>query len=534
VAFRADGKLLTSGVNGEVKLWDPVSGLTVLTIQEDHQPPGVVSVAFSPDGKLLAGARGDAVQLWDAATGQHVRTLMGHKPGVRSVAFSPDGKRLASVADRSLKLWDVASGKEIWNAREDAASSFCVAFSPDGRRLASASGKRTMVQLLDAATGQEVGFFKGHTSDLWSVAFSPDGQRLASASGDRTVKIWDTAAAQGVLTLKGTKGRVAAFRPDGALAIAERNTVKLCDAASGQEVLTLVKEPDNNHFVAIAFSSDGRRLAGITFTDRSEPLTVKVWDVATSQEIAVFQVYSGKVGPVTFWTVALGTVAFSADGKRLACNAEENGLAVARVSDVDSGQQVRTFKVSTNWVNSVAFSPDGKRLASASGGTGPYAFFRAEGEERLGAPAGVGREEVKLWDLTTGQGLTLKGHTDAVNSVVYSPDGKRLASASWDKTVKVWDAASGQEIMTLKGHTFNVVSVAFSPNGKRLASASWDNTVNVWDAASGQEVMTLRGHSAGVGSVAFSPDGKRLVSAAADGTILIWDALKSMMQEGQK
>ena len=79
--------------------------------------------------------------------------------------------------------------------------------------------------------------------------------------------------------------------------------------------------------------------------------------------------------------------------------------------------------------------------------------------------------------------------------MAFSPDGKRLASASWDKTVKVWDAATGQESLTLKGHTDGVMSVAFSPDGKRLASASEDQTVKVWDAATGQELLTLKGHT---------------------------------------
>ena len=79
--------------------------------------------------------------------------------------------------------------------------------------------------------------------------------------------------------------------------------------------------------------------------------------------------------------------------------------------------------------------------------------------------------------------------------MAFSPDGKRLASASTDRTVKVWDAATGQETLTLKGHTDQVTSVAFSPDGQRLASASDDETVKVWDAATGQEILTLKGHT---------------------------------------
>ncbi len=120
--------------------------------------------------------------------------------------------------------------------------------------------------------------------------------------------------------------------------------------------------------------------------------------------------------------------------------------------------------------------------------------------------------------------ITLKGHTGPVTSVAFSPNGLRLASASWDGTVKVWSVATGLEVRTFKGHTGLVISVAFSPDGTRLASASGDGTVKVWDAATGQEPITLKGHTSVVASVAFSPDGLRLASGAADLTVKVWDA----------
>ena len=156
----------------------------------------------------------------------------------------------------------------------------------------------------------------------------------------------------------------------------------------------------------------------------------------------------------------------------------------------------------TDGINSVAFSPDGQRLASSS-----Y------------------DKTVKVWFFSQPrEPLTLKGHTDRVLGVAFSPDGQRLASASYDTTVNVWDAVTGQEPLTLKGHTGYFTSVAFSPDGKRLASSSSDKTVKVWDAATGQESLTLTGHTSRINSVAFSPDGQRLASASYDSTVKVWDA----------
>jgi WD40 repeat protein len=158
-------------------------------------------------------------------------------------------------------------------------------------------------------------------------------------------------------------------------------------------------------------------------------------------------------------------------------------------------------------VTSVAWSPDGRTLASGS-------WDRT----------------VRLWEVPTGKLLaTLEGHTKAVTSVAWSPDGKALASGALDNTVRLWEVPTGKPLATLEGHTTGVTSVAWSPDGKALASGSGDplihdGVVRLWEVPTGKPLATLAGHAEAVRSVAWSPDGRTLASGAEDSTVRLWEA----------
>src|SRR3990170_1404202 len=119
---------------------------------------------------------------------------------------------------------------------------------------------------------------------------------------------------------------------------------------------------------------------------------------------------------------------------------------------------------------------------------------------------------------------TLQGHQRWVYSASFSPDGRRIVTASHDRTAKIWDTATGQLIRTLQGHRNVVCAASFSPDGQRVVTASRDGTAKIWDVATGQLIHTLQGHQGGVYSASFSPDGRWVVTASDDHTARIWDA----------
>ncbi|AKG22919.1 serine/threonine-protein kinase [Calothrix sp. 336/3] len=283
--------------------------------------------------------------------------------------------------------------------------------------------------------------------------------------------------------LSGKSISAMAISPNGQTVMSNSDdNIKLWSVATGQEIS--VFSGHRNRVNALVVSPDGQVLVSGS-TDR----TVKLWNLARGREIRTLE---GHLDSIT-------TLAISPDGKMIADGSNDKTV---RIWNLATGEVMRTFIGHSAEVSSVVFSPNSFLFATASAD-----------------------KTIKIWNFATGKQIyNLVGHSAGVTSLAISPDGKILASGSSDRTIRLWNLATGKQIRSLNTSA-EVKSISFSPHGQILASGGDDAKIQLWNPTSGEKLYTLVGHLGTVNAVIFSEDGKTLISGSQDSTIRIWQVV---------
>jgi WD40 repeat protein len=556
ISFSPDGtKIVSASDDCTIKLWKENGKLISTKPSEpckssDKQKKSIKSLTFSPDGKtIITGDDKGYINIWNSSNLSPIKTFqaLNGKP-INSVKFSPNGQAIASASDDgTIKLWNLSSQliKNFSTTSEPKTSVNSISFCSNGKIIAAAD-RDGKVKLWKIDDKENLPTILPHSQsqpplEVTAVDCSPTEDKVISASQDGTLKIWSI---EGTLlkTVKAHSDRInrLKFSPDGQTiaSASDDHTIKLWNLdgdwlqtlpGHNDRVTSLSFHPtkkgilisgsfDNTIIVwnlngeassnisgsIVSFSPDGQTIATAT--------TAKVDPDPRSQPESVVQLWNFQAKPQKQLKLPedsqeFTSISFSPDRKTIA-----TGRLDGTVNLWNSDGSFRKTLVghdnlgdNDRGVNptivSISFSPDGKTIATASHD-----------------------HTVKLWSLDGTLLNTLTKHTDEVTSVNFSPKENLLASASKDNTIKLW-TRDGKFLQSIPAHADRVNSISFSPDGKFLASASNDSTVKLWKVTNHNLTLLreMKGHSGWVNSVSISPDSQLIASAGDDRTVRLWN-----------
>ena len=490
--FSQDGKTFVSGhqESGNIRLWSTASGDEGNVFKETKQDEnsdagkgwnGVHTLAYSLDGKNIASAHNDnTIRLWNTTSKtervrhkrvRHKRVRhKGHTQKINALAISLDSSMLASGSeDNTILLWDVEKGHRRGTLKGHKQSVKVVTFSPTENNLLASGSSDGTVRFWDTNTMQETSVFaSGYTDSVKAVVFSTDDTMLVNAASNGTVQIWDVKKGRELPSPSVThydatiasafSSDATLFASHGAKTIVESHGSGIFIITTPEDVTRLYGLPTGEEFLtlqgqikALALSPDNKILA------TSDTDVTRLWDVKTGAELF-------KLDVTQFSTNVL--VAFSPDGSILATGGNPRTI---NLWNVKTGSKLATLLATfvdssgSAEAEGLAFSPDSSILAVK------YLNY------------------TRLWDLKTNleRNISLTDQIKDADVLKFSPDGKILLTANWSyeigSQIQLWEINTERKMLVLQGHPYHIRTLVFSHDGKILASGSDDGTILLWD-----------------------------------------------------
>lgn len=479
VAFSADGKLIAASTGfGMINVWDAANHTQLASMQPEIADVMLTQLKFSPDNQYLVSGGSSSIdgvvvpaQVWNVTNGALIATL-DSKASAHQIAFSRDGKYLATGAGDTANVWSGNGGRKVFSVKHKSGITD-LAFSSDGSVLVTGSDDNSAA-VWEVPTGKELIRLR-HGAAVESVAFNPAGNYVATGSDDKTAAVWALPTQKSIRFGNKLNINSVTFSPDskyvgtGATESEDQDLARIWDGTSGKPITSVKHDRD-----VYSESFYGNYLA-----TGSNDRTARIWQLPEGREVRRLA-----------HDYEVRSVAFSPNGKYLATGTSGGGKTV-RIWDVSSGSETQRLEHNSA-ISDIAFSNDSRRLVSSS-------FDNT----------------TRVWSINNGQEIMRL--TQPASAVALNADGSLLATGGFDVTV--WEVPGGRAIPVIKGQEDEVRTLLFSPDGKYLATAS-GNIVRLWEISSGgaREVARVQQPDY-VLALNFSSDGEYLSIAAGALTV---------------